>query len=96
MRPVEALAEVVLTSGAEVPATDPCDFQFIVSFGTESFSVGLVPSGSGALVTGTPTEVTLRFLVEAARGYVSEGREFTFWEQNRVGRGKIIGLNDDA
>jgi hypothetical protein len=40
--------------------------------------------------------VTLRFLVEAAREHVSEGCEFTFWEQNRVGRGKIIGLNNDA
>jgi hypothetical protein len=37
MNPVEVLAEVVLTSGEEVPATDPQHFHFIVSFGPSHF-----------------------------------------------------------
>lgn len=90
----EALAEVVLAnSAAEIPASSPKSFGFIVTIGTESFSSAVVPSGSGHLIPGISSQVRLRFLApEAAVLAVHPGSEFTFFEQHRTGKGRVVSV----
>ena len=91
----EATAEVVLSSSDNrmPPATAPESFGFIITVGAESFSSAVVPRGSGHLVAGQPAQVCLRFLFpEAAAGFVRTGTEFSFFEQYRVGRGRVLSV----
>ena len=87
---VQADAEVVLAGRSEIPPTSLASFGFIVSFGAESFSAQVLPDGSGMLEVSKPQRVMLNFLVEAARPYLTPGRSFTFFEQGRIGEGRIL------
>jgi hypothetical protein len=61
----EALAEITLapSRGPMPSATSLQSWGFIVSFGRESFSAVVLPSGSGALAAGKPQQLLLRFRV---------------------------------
>jgi hypothetical protein len=72
------------------PPSAPESWGFIVSFGGESFSSAVLPSGSGGLVVGEPQHVVLRFLVRDVEPYLTPGAQFTFFEQYRTGAGRII------
>jgi hypothetical protein len=90
---LEVTAEVVLSQPTtRLPeATQPESFGFIITLGGESFSAAVMPSGSGHLVPGQPSEVMLNFLVpEAAAVAVRVGTDFTFFEQHRAGTGHVL------
>jgi len=91
----EAVAEVVLSiSSANVPASSPESFGFIVNVGAEAFSSAVVPHGSSHLDPGISSQVRLRFLVpEAAATVIRAGSEFTFFEQRRTGKGRVISVH---
>jgi hypothetical protein len=92
---LEVTAEVVLSQPTIClpPASSPESFGFIVTLGGESFSAAVVPSGSGHLVPGCPSKVVLHFLVpEAAAVAVNPGATFTFFEQHRVGTGRVLSV----
>jgi hypothetical protein len=86
----EANAEVVLSSGSEKPASPVTSYGFIVTFGLESFSAAVVPNGSGTLKAEKPCQVRLQFLVPEAAPFLKPGAEFTFFEQGRTGRGRVL------
>ena len=86
----EADVEVTLASGADAPVSPVRSFGFIVSFGAESFSAAVLPTGSAALVVGSPVRVRLHFLVPEAAPYLSPGTSFTFFEGARRGSGHVV------
>lgn len=100
MIPRHARVEVVLSlpDGPIVrPPSPVSSYEFIVTFGAESFSSAVVPSGSGSLVPGEASIVDLQFLApEAARPHLRSGAGFTFFEQYRSGTGKVIEVYPDA
>jgi len=92
----EVMASVVLSQSSEkLPtASLPESFGFIVTIDGESFSSAVVPKGSGHLIPGQPSKVCLQFLVpEAACKAIHLGSEFSFFEQHRVGTGRVISIN---
>jgi hypothetical protein len=92
----EVMASVVLSQPLEgIPrASSPESFAFIVTINGESFSSAVVPKGSGHLIPGQPTEICLQFLTpEAASKAIHLGSEFTFFEQYRVGTGRVLSIN---
>jgi hypothetical protein len=92
MNHIEAVAELTLAHGAEAAVSPPSYFGFITTFGKESFSAAVLPSGSGDLELGKAQQVTLRFLVPAAAAVVLPGAVFIFVEPpHRSGAGRILG-----
>lgn len=92
---LEVTAEVVLTPPTTrlLAAFPPESFGFIVTLGGESFSAAVMPSGTGDLVPGHSSEVLFHFLVpEAAAAVFRAGAEFTFFEQHRVGAGRVLSV----
>jgi hypothetical protein len=87
MKP-EIFAEVTLLEGADKPPPHVGSYGFM-SFGSDAFSAAVVPNGSGALQVSEPIRVQLRFLVEAALPLLKPGNVFTFFDQGRLGAGKI-------
>ncbi|MDZ4077984.1 MULTISPECIES: hypothetical protein [Hydrocarboniphaga] len=93
MNRIEAIAEVTLGSGANAAASPTSAFGFITTFGKESFSAAVMPSGSAGLELGKAQRVMLRFLVPEAVAAVSPGVAFTFIEPPyRSGVGHIVEL----
>ena len=88
----QVIAEATLTPANPMPKPSPAGtFGFIVSFGRESFSSQVLPSGTGFLHAGVPAEVELKFLtLEAAGPYLCPGAAFTFFENGRFGNGRIL------
>lgn len=92
----EATAEVMLaqSTGCLPDASSPESFGFIITLVDVSFSAAVVPNGSGYLVPGEATQVRLRFLVpEAASRVLRPGSEFLFFEQHRVGSGRVLSVH---
>jgi hypothetical protein len=88
----QVFAEATLTPADPMPKPSPAGtYGFIVSFGRESFSSQVLPSGSGFLRPGVPEEIELKFLtLEAAGPYLHPGAEFSFFENGRFGIGRIL------
>ena len=87
---LEADAEVCLAQGEDASPSPVESFGFICTFGDQSFSAAVVPDGTGRLVAGRPETVRLRFLVPSASVTLSPGAAFTFFEQGRVGDGRLL------
>ena len=86
----EADAEVRLSGGEAFPPSPVASFGFICTFGDRSFSAAVVPDGTAALVLRESRAVRLRFLVPTASEVLIPGTTFTFFEQHRVGEGRIL------
>lgn len=86
----EAEAEVTLLEGASIAPSPLSSFGFITTFGDRSFSAAVIPDGTAHLVPQQPQRIRLQFLVTAAADVLVPDARFSFFEQGRVGEGRIL------